>query len=93
VGQGGQILRRKGGLIHKFLCWNCAGTMSALGQKQTFAAQKGMSALTPKADNSPAPAFVRFWTTADIGGFWREMVQSTVRYTELAPGRFKNLWR
>jgi hypothetical protein len=23
-----------------------------------------------KADNSPAPAFVRFWTTADIVGFW-----------------------
>ena len=27
-------------------------TMSALGQKQTFAAQKGMSALPPKADMS-----------------------------------------
>jgi hypothetical protein len=34
--------------------------MSALGQKQTFAMQNGMSALPPKADICTAPAYVRF---------------------------------
>jgi hypothetical protein len=34
--------------------------MSALGQKQTFAVQKGMSALPPKADMCSAPAHVCF---------------------------------
>ena len=40
--------------------------MSALGQKQTFAVQKGMSALPPKADMCSALAHVRFVTKADI---------------------------
>ena len=40
--------------------------MSALGQKQTFAVQKGMSALTPKADMCGALADVRFGSKADI---------------------------
>jgi hypothetical protein len=40
--------------------------MSALGQKQTFAMQKGMSALTPKADMCSALAHVRFVPIADI---------------------------
>ena len=30
--------------------------MSALGQKQTYAVQKGMSALPPKADSTQYPA-------------------------------------
>ena len=34
--------------------------MSALGQKQTFAAQKSMSALPPKADICSATRYVRF---------------------------------
>jgi hypothetical protein len=34
--------------------------MSALGQKQTCAAQNGMSALTPKADMCSATRHVRF---------------------------------
>src|SRR5262249_61970379 len=34
--------------------------MSALGQKQTFAVQKGMSALPPKADMCGATRDVRF---------------------------------
>ena len=33
--------------------------MSALGQKQTFAVQEDMSALTPKADMCGALAYVR----------------------------------
>ena len=36
-----------------------ASRMSALGQKQTFAAQKAMSALRPKADMCSALADVR----------------------------------
>ena len=40
--------------------------MSALGQKQTFAVQKGMSALPPKADMCGALADVRFVPIADI---------------------------
>ena len=34
--------------------------MSALGQKRTFAVQKGMSALPPKADMCGATRYVRF---------------------------------
>ena len=40
--------------------------MSALGQKQTCAVQKGMSALPPKADICGAIANVRFVPKADI---------------------------
>ena len=40
--------------------------MSALGQKQTFASQKAMSALPPKADMSSATRYVRFVPIADI---------------------------
>jgi hypothetical protein len=39
--------------------------MSALGQKQTFAMQKGTSALPPKADICSAKAYVRFVPIAD----------------------------
>jgi Domain of unknown function DUF120 len=41
--------------------------MSALGQKQTFAQQKVMSALPPKADMCSAKRDVRFVPIADIG--------------------------
>ena len=40
--------------------------MSALGQKQTFAAQKVMSALPSKADMCGATRYVRFVPKADI---------------------------
>jgi len=40
--------------------------MSALGQKQTFAVQKRMSALPPKADMCGATRDVRFVPIADI---------------------------
>ena len=36
-----------------------SSSMSALGQKQTFAVQEGMSALPPKADMCSAPGDVR----------------------------------
>jgi hypothetical protein len=39
--------------------------MSALGQKPTYAMQKGMSALPPKADMCSALADVRFVPIAD----------------------------
>jgi hypothetical protein len=42
--------------------------MAALGQKQTFALQKVMSALPPKADMCGATRDVRFGPIADIGG-------------------------
>ena len=41
--------------------------MSALGHKRTYAAQKSMSALTPKADMCSALGNVRFVPKADIG--------------------------
>jgi hypothetical protein len=41
-------------------------TMSALGQKQTFAAQQPMSALPPKADMGCAQADVCFVPEADM---------------------------
>jgi len=40
--------------------------MSALGQKQTYAVQYGMSALHPKADMCGATGKVRFGPKADI---------------------------
>jgi hypothetical protein len=40
--------------------------MSALGQKQTCAAQNGMSALHPKADMCTATRYVRFVPKADM---------------------------
>jgi hypothetical protein len=40
--------------------------MSALGQKQTFAVQSGMSALPPIADICGAKRYVRFVPIADI---------------------------
>jgi hypothetical protein len=43
--------------------------MSALGQKQTFAVQKGMSALHPKADMCGALAHVCFVPIADMPQF------------------------
>src|SRR5262245_53565785 len=42
------------------------GFMSALGQKQTLALQKAMSALLPKADMCSALAHVCFGPKADI---------------------------
>jgi hypothetical protein len=45
--------------------------MSALDQKQTFAAQNGMSALTPKADMCSAIGHVRFVPIADMAPFTR----------------------
>jgi hypothetical protein len=42
--------------------------MAALGQERTFAAQNGMSALTPKADMCSAHAHVCFGPKADIDG-------------------------
>jgi type 1 fimbriae regulatory protein FimB/type 1 fimbriae regulatory protein FimE len=62
-----------------------------------------MSALPPKADID-WPAMLRHATgyaLANKGIDTRTLqaylghrsIQSTVRYTELAPGRFKNLWR
>jgi hypothetical protein len=40
--------------------------MSALGQKQTFAVQEGMSALPPKADTDGQSFDVRFVPKADM---------------------------
>ena len=40
--------------------------MSALGQKQTFAPQKAVAALPPKADMCDTLADVRFVPKADI---------------------------
>ena len=50
---------------HRTLLGACHA-MSALGQKQTCAAQKVMSALPPKADMRGATRDVRFVPIADI---------------------------
>ena len=42
------------------------GPMSALGQKQTYAVQNGMSALPPKADKCSVTRHVRFVPIANI---------------------------
>ena len=42
--------------------------LSALGQKQTYAPQKVMSALTPKADMCTATTDVGYGPKADTGG-------------------------
>jgi hypothetical protein len=47
--------------------------MSALGHKQTFAVQNGMSALHPKADMCAATKDVRYVPKADIGRYRNEM--------------------
>ena len=56
------------------------GQMSALGQKQTCAAQKVMSALPPKADMCSATSDVRLVPKADIAAVlfdqWRARAPS-----------------
>ena len=44
-------------------------SMSALGQKQTYAVRKGMSALPPKADMCSATGDVRLVPIADISPY------------------------
>ena len=56
--------------------------MSALGQKQTFAVQNGMSALIPIADMCRAQADVRFVPIADISGY-REQLPTGVNRIDL----------
>jgi hypothetical protein len=48
--------------------------MSAFGQKQTFAAQNGMSALPPIADMCSATRYVRFVPIADIAALFDHLV-------------------
>ena len=48
--------------------------MSALGQKPTYAAHNGMSALPPKADICGALADVCFGPKADIGSLFDDLV-------------------
>jgi hypothetical protein len=57
--------------------------MSALGQKQTCAAQKAMSALPPKADMNGRHLNVRFVPIADIRYRSRKCL-STSRLARLA---------
>ena len=72
--------------------------MSALGQKQTCAVQKVMSALPPKADMCSALGDVRFVPIADIASFVidageqsrRDDVAERWRRRRLADGGKKN---
>jgi len=60
--------------------------MSALGQKQTFAAQKGMSALHPKADMCAAIADVCFGPITDMASrLFDQLVGAAVHYIDLPP--------
>ena len=47
-------------------CSNLKPSMCALGQKQTYAVQRAMSALPPKADMCGATTDVRFGPKADV---------------------------
>src|SRR5262249_26459691 len=79
-------------------------SMSALGQKQTFAVQKAMSALPPKANICSAPAHVRFGPKADsctaakyhchsmISSAWASNVDEIVRPSARAALTFKTTW-
>ena len=51
--------------------------MSALGQKQTYAVQKSMSALPPKADMCSAITDVRFGPKADIPSLFDHFVSAS----------------
>src|SRR5262245_18549114 len=55
--------------------------MSALGQKQTFAPQKAMSALPSKADICSAPAYVRSGPTIRLGLFECHLVSFALHPT------------
>ena len=48
--------------------------MSALGHKRTYAVQKGMSALPPKADMCSATRYVRFVPIADIAALFDHLI-------------------
>ena len=61
-----RVLPSLGPVTRKFGLNNGTAAMSALGQKQTCAAHKLMSALPPKADMCGAVADVRFGPEADI---------------------------
>ena len=63
--------------------------MSALGHKQTFAAQKVMSALPPKADMCSALGDVRFVPIADIGCLFDHLISDLLE-TKRSSGL---LWR
>jgi hypothetical protein len=54
--------------------------MSALGHKQTFAVQNGMSALHPKADMCAATKDVRYVPEADIGFLFNHLVGTSVKH-------------
>ena len=60
--------------------------MSALGQKQTFAVQKSMSALPPKADMCGALVHVRFVPIADIAVLFDHLVRNPAAPTRLIKG-------
>ena len=60
--------------------------MFALGQKRTFAVQKGTSALPPKADMCSALAHVRFGPIADKAGFFRFVLE--ISYSVLDPASY-----
>jgi hypothetical protein len=66
--QGAEMAKR--GLLWAKSGHFAAAVLSALGQKQTFAAQNGMSALPPKADMCGARANVCFGPIADIPMDW-----------------------
>jgi hypothetical protein len=53
--------------------------MSALGHKQTYAVQKVMSALPPKADMCGATRDVRFGPIADIDSLLDQLVSALLK--------------
>ena len=66
-------------------------SMSALGHKQTFALQKGMSALHPKADMCSATLHVRFVPIADIAHMHRCLRSGAKRRKHVAQRLTGNL--
>ena len=69
-----------------------ADALVRLGHKRTYAVQKGMSALPPKADMCGATRDVRFGPIADIGSLNRLFRSARYYQAEhVGPGHVTNL--
>ena len=68
----------------------CALMMSALGQKQTFAVQNGMSALHPIADMCGATRYVRYVPEPDMVKRKRPPIDATSKFLRAKLLRLRN---
>jgi hypothetical protein len=78
--QGAEMAKR--GLLWAKSGHFAAAVLSALGQKQTFAAQNGMSALPPKADIGATFVFSVYSITPAAGPPWENRYAPLARSTD-----------